>query len=236
MKSESPISIPNELNLYRVGGIAALILVVFMPIQMVVFLLSPPPSTVYGWFALFQANPLIGLLDMDLLLTVDYVLMIVVFVSLWFSLRRSSEAFMTLALILQLVSIAAYLSSTTAFQMLSLSSKYGVATSETERSIYLAAGQVMLSNWQGTAFDVSYLLGSAATLLASAIMFKSRPLYTRATACLGIASGALMCIPPTVGSVGLVMSAISVPPAAVWLAMISKTLFRFSTSAPGQFI
>lgn len=108
-----------------------------------------------------------GLVDMDLLLTVDYVLMLAVFVAFWAALRRFNESFMTLALILQLVSIATYFASATAFQMLSLSNQYATATTDSERSIILAAGHTMLANWQGTAFNVSYILGSAATVITS---------------------------------------------------------------------
>ena len=40
--------------LYRIGGVAALFVVVFIPIQSIVFVVWPPPSTVIGWFTLFQ--------------------------------------------------------------------------------------------------------------------------------------------------------------------------------------
>jgi hypothetical protein len=46
---------------------------------MVVFFLWPPLSSVIGWFTLFWDNALVGLLDMDLLVIVDYLLLIGVF-------------------------------------------------------------------------------------------------------------------------------------------------------------
>ncbi len=61
-------------GLYKTGAAVALLFVVFLPIQILVFFISPPPESVPGWFALFQANRLFGLLDMDLLLMVDQVL------------------------------------------------------------------------------------------------------------------------------------------------------------------
>jgi len=52
-------------GLYRVGGTAALIIVVLYTIQIIVFVASgPPPSTLIGWFTLFQNNRLVGLLDL----------------------------------------------------------------------------------------------------------------------------------------------------------------------------
>ena len=44
----------------RVAQAAALLSVVFFPIQIIVFILNPLPNTVLGWFALFQKGPLIG--------------------------------------------------------------------------------------------------------------------------------------------------------------------------------
>jgi hypothetical protein len=119
-------------------------------------------NQVIGWFSFFQQEPLIGLIDMDLLLIVDYVLLLVVFLSLWVVLRRSNESFMAIALILQIISIATYFSSTVALEMLSLSNQYTAATTDTERFTFLVAGQAMLGTWQGTAFDVSYILGAIA--------------------------------------------------------------------------
>src|SRR4030042_3452154 len=73
-------------GLYKTGGVAALAVLAFIPIQMVVFFVWSPPSTVLEWFVLFQDNALVGLLDMDLLLIVDYALMGMVFLALWVAL------------------------------------------------------------------------------------------------------------------------------------------------------
>ncbi|HET7148524.1 MAG TPA: hypothetical protein VFI73_08515, partial [Candidatus Nitrosopolaris sp.] len=50
-------------NLYKVGGAAAITMAVLIPIQITVLFVWPPPSTVIGWFTLFEKNRLIGLLD-----------------------------------------------------------------------------------------------------------------------------------------------------------------------------
>jgi hypothetical protein len=118
---------------------AALAIVVLIPIQMLVFFLWPPPNTVIGWFSLFQQDPFIVLIDMDLLLIVDYVLMLIIILSLWSILRRINESLMAIALLLQILSVAIYFSSTVAFEMLSLSNQYSSATSDQERFASLAA-------------------------------------------------------------------------------------------------
>ena len=57
----------NWKGLYRVGGVAALIQVVLMLIQIIIFFAWPPPTTVTGYFTLFENNWLLGLLSLDLI-------------------------------------------------------------------------------------------------------------------------------------------------------------------------
>jgi hypothetical protein len=212
--------------LNKVGAVAALIIVGFMPLQMVVFFVWPPPTTVSGWFGLFSENAIVGLLDMDLLLILDYVLLVLVFLALWGVLRRGNEPLVTVALIFQIVGTAAYFSSATAFEMLSLSSQYATVTTDSERSILLSAGQAMLASWQGTAFNVSYVIGAIAALIMSLVMLKNRQLFGRFAAHTGIVAGVLGLVPSTAGQVGLVFSLISLPPLTIWLVLVGKGLLK----------
>src|SRR5688500_4899524 len=81
-------------RLYRAAGAAALISAVFIPIQVMVFILWPPPleGTASDWFTLFQDNKLVGLLNLDLLLVADNVLLVPIFLALYVLLRRASES------------------------------------------------------------------------------------------------------------------------------------------------
>jgi len=212
-------------NLYKVGGAAALIIVVFTVIQIIVFVTWPPPSTVIGWFTLFQSNSLLGLLDMDLLLVVDQVLMGLVFLTLYAALRRASPSFMAIALTAGLVGIAAYFASSTACNMLSLSDQYAAATTEAQKSMFLAAGQAMLAIYQGTAFDVSYVLEGVALLIIAVVMLRSN-IFGRVTASVGILLGVMSLVPPTAGMIGLLFSLGSLVPLEIWLTLIARRLFQ----------
>jgi len=213
-------------TLHRIGGMTALAVLALIPVQMVVFFLWPLPSSVIGWFTVFHDNALVGLLDMDLLLIVDYLLLIGVFSALWASLRRANESLMSIALILQLVATATYLASTVAFEMLTLSNQYATASTEVERFIFLAAGEAMLATWQGTAFDVSYVLSALAILTVSAVMLRSHHLFSKTTGYAGLSAGVLALVPPTAGTVGLILSLVSLVPMVIWLALIARRLLR----------
>jgi hypothetical protein len=212
-------------GLYRVGGTAALIMAVFIPIQIIIFIAWPPPSTVIGWFTLFQNNRLLGLLDMDLLLIVDQVLVALVLLALYIALRRASQSWMAIAFTVGLLGIAGYFASTAAFEMLSLSDQYAAGTTEAERSMFLAAGQAMLAIWQGTAFDVGYVLEGVALLVIAVVMLRST-LFSKRTACVGILLGVMSLVPPTAGTIGLLFSLGSLVPLEIWDILIARRLFQ----------
>src|SRR5687767_15777008 len=119
--------------LYRSGAAAAVSVLALMPLQMCVFMTWPPPTTVVGWFTLFQESAVVGLLDMDLLLVADFVLLGFVMAALSAALIEKNRALAAGALILELVAIAVYMASATAFEMLSLSRGYALAVTEQER-------------------------------------------------------------------------------------------------------
>ena len=214
------------------GAFAGITVVVFLHIQIAIFFVWPPPNTVTGWFALFHSSSLVGLLDMDLLLIVDYVLLLAVFVAFWAALGRYNQSLMTIALVLQIVSAATYFSSAVAFEMLSLSSQYYTAATESQKSTILTAGSILLATWQGTAFDVSYVLGCAATLIVSVSMLRSQ-IFSRTAAYFGIGAGMLMVLPPSAGSIALIMSLASIPPMAIWLGLSARRLWKLASVERG---
>ena len=212
--------------LYRVGGAAALITAVLIPLQIVVFVVWAPPfdGTASEWFGLFQDNRLRGLLSLDLLLMVDYVLLVPIVLALYVALRRASESLMAVGTALYFVAIAAYFAPNTAFEMLSLSDGYAVATTEAQRSTFLAAGQAMIATYQGTSFHVSYVLGSVAGIIIGAVMLRSN-IFSRVTAYAGIL-GNVIGFGLYVPVIGLFLSVVSGPILWIWYILLARRLFQ----------
>lgn len=219
---------PAWQPLYRAAGVVALLSIAFIFLAVIVFIASPPPTTITAWFTLFQRNGLLGLLDLDLLMLVTYVLMGVVYVALYGALHRGHEPVMALGALCGLVSIVTYIASNTGFNMLVLSGQYATATTEAQRAAIRAAGQAMLAIWQGTAYDVSYVLGGVATLLIAAVMLRSH-VFGRATAYVGIVLGVLMLVPATAGTIGLYLSLGSLVPTVIWFALLARRFFQLAS-------
>lgn len=207
-------------DLCRIGGAAALISAVFIPIQVIVFILWPPPSTPIAWFTLFQNNRLVGLIDLDLLLVADNVLLVPIFLALYIALRRNSESIMATATALGVVGIVLFIASNPAFEMLSLSDQYAAATTDAQQSIFVTAGQAMLAEWQGTAFQVAYVLGSIAGIAIGAVMLRGS-IFGKGTAYMGILANAVG-LGYYVPTIGIYIAVFSVVFLEIWYVLIDS--------------
>ena len=217
---------PRWRLLFRLAGAGALLSAVFIPIQVLVFILRPPPleGNAADWFALFQDNRLVGLLDLDLLLIADNVFLVPIFLALYVLLRRDDESVMAMATALGFLGIAFFIASNPAFEMLSLSDRYAAATTEAQRSTFLAAGEAMLATWQGTTFQAAYILGSIAGIVVGAVMLRS-DVFSNLTgwmAILGNAVGLGLYVPV----VGVYISVFSVVFLEIWYILISRRLLQ----------
>ena len=219
-------------SLYIAGGWAALAIVLLMVIQIIVFVASPPPNDVRTWFALFQENWLLGLLNLDILYLVTNILLVPIYLALYASLKRVSETATLIALALGLMGVTAYFASNTAFEMWALSNQHASAATEAEKAVALAAGQAMLAIYKGTAFDVYYILDAVFLLVISVVMLRSE-IFSKATAYSGLLSGLLMAVPSTVGTIGPYFALASLAPWAVFSVLVARKLFRLGRKTRG---
>jgi hypothetical protein len=210
-------------HLYKIAGYGTIIMLIIIHIQIAVFTIFPIPTSIEGWFELLHTNMFTGLIHLDLLYIINNIIVAIIYLALYTSLKKKNEGLMAIALLLGILGIAAYLASNKAFEMLSISNFYYSSVSETAKTAYLAAGQTLISSWQGTAFDIYYVLNGFALIIISCVMFKSS-IYNKKTAAIGLASGILMMVPSTAGTLGLIFSLASLVP---WIVFSVLILIRF---------
>jgi hypothetical protein len=207
--------------LLKIATYSLWLILFFVLVQILVYIFNPPPKDVVGFFNLYQKNAILGLLSLDLIMLIDWILEIPIFLALYVLLKRKNESLILLATVLAMIGIAIYFASGIAFEMLLLSNQYALATSEIQKTILLSAGQSLLVSYQGTAFNISYVLVAIAFLIDSIVMLKSK-IFTKKTAYFGIAMGILMLLPPTAGIVGFVCSFLSLIPMLIWFVLVAK--------------
>lgn len=220
------------ISIIKYGGISALLIVCIIPLQLIIFTLSPPPSTCISFIELFHTNWLLGLLSLDFLYYFNNALLIVVYLGLYATLKELDFAKMSIALFVGMIGIAAYYTSAVGFEMLSVSQQYYLTDSPEVRKQLETVAISLIERYKGTALDVYYVFNAVTLLLVSVTMFKS-PLYGKVTAGWGLASGVFMLIPSTAGIIGMVFSIVSLLPWIVFSALIARKQLTFVRQLTG---
>jgi hypothetical protein len=218
----------NFRPLFRVARYLSFLMLVLIPIQIIVFVISPPPDTVKGFFELYRQNPFLGLLSLDFLYLFNNIIIIIIYLALFFILFRERPVTVILALILGLVGVACYYPSNPAFEMLTLSNQYFKALPD-QQMIYLAAGEAVMAGYTGTAFNVYYVLSTICLLMFAYALIKS-PQFKKSVGIWGLASGFFMIVPSSAGILGMIFSLLSLIPWVVFVVLLTINFKKFSVN------
>jgi hypothetical protein len=235
-------------HLFAIGGAAALTAAALTLGEVLALAVFPPPETIGGWFALFQTNPVVGLLDFWGLEIPMYAMFALAFLAIYVVLRKTDESRMVIVLTLALLGVGIFLATNNPFSMLSLSSQHAAAATDAEQSVFLSAGQTLLTNTSQRAvggFNMGLFLVSMAGLLASIVMLRTTA-FSRATAWVGIFAHALSLadyLRQALTSSAIIVLLVVLPNALlliVWYILVGRGLLRLgsidATPPPGQSI
>jgi hypothetical protein len=142
----------NWKKLYQIGGIAALIFVVYSLVTMILLIIiGGQPETALEAFNMLEANKLIGLLRLDTLTLLTVPLYYPIFLSIYVALKKSQAAYATLSALLAFAGVTLFLATPSVFSWITLSDKYAVVTSAVQKDQLLAAGEAILASdmWHG---------------------------------------------------------------------------------------
>ena len=217
----------NFQPLYRIAHFLSIAMLILIPLQIVIYVISPPPDTVKGFFELYQQSPFLGLLSLDFIYLFNNMIIVIIYLTLFVLLFREKPVTVLFALILGLIGIACYYPSNPAFEMLTLSNQYIQALPE-QQTIYLAAGETLMAGYAGTSFDVYYVLSTICLLLFSYAIIKS-PKFKKSVGLWGLVSGFFMIIPSSAGVLGMIFSLASLIPWVVFVVLLMITFKRYAT-------
>lgn len=223
--------------LYRLGGAAALLVVLTALLEIIITFLPggyTTSETVIDWFTLLQDNWFLGLRNLGLLNIIVVGLGIPAFFALYMAHRPTNQTFAALAVVISFIGVAVFYATNRAFPMLDLSTQYAAATSESERTMLVAAGQALLSVGQshtpGTflAFFLSEIGGFAMSL----VMLRGR-IFSRASAYAGIAGFGLLFVfeilssfVPSLHDAALILALGGGLANMAWYILIAQRLFQ----------
>ena len=218
----------NFSKLKKATVLLMILMVLIIPVQIIVYVISPPPQSVSEIYRLYQENPLAGLVSMDLLLLFNNIILIFLYTTLFLMLVREQTSFVILGMIFEIIGLAVYFPTNPAFEMLKLSRLF-LKAEKAEQIIYLAAGEGMMASYVGTAYITYYLFNGFALLLFSYSVMKSSQ-FDRITGIWGLIAGILMLVPPTVGTVGMIFSFLSLFPWVIFVIRLCLPIWKSSVA------
>ena len=234
-----PLNASGWRNFYRVGAIAALLVILAGLLDIFIMFLpgtatSPGALTVVDWYNLLQSQWFLALRDMGLLNMITMTCSVAVFFALFGLHRRVSPLPAALALILVIMGAAIYIANNTGLAMLTLAQRYAAATAESQKALWVAAGQSLLAREDLTAgaFPGFFFAELAGTLMA--VVALRGGFFRRWEAWIGIVAAAFLfffnfCaafIPALYDSVMLVFGAGGGLLSLVWYVLIARRLFQ----------
>jgi hypothetical protein len=218
---------PRWRDMYRLGGIFCIIALAVVILAIVAYFIwpySPGYTSTEETFVAIKANRLAGIMSLDFFFLVGDLVSIPILIALYVSLRRANESYALVALVLGLIGALALIPSRPIAEILHLSDLYAGAASDAARSQYLAAGEALLSLFNGTAWMINIVLVSISYIVSSWLMLRSG-IFSRATAYVGLITNVAACgfFVPVVGLILLLLATVG---GAVWLVQLAYGFFR----------
>jgi hypothetical protein len=225
-------------GLYRVGGVAILVAVVFFRryygAELVMFkgfgiwqgVPEVYPRTVLEWFSVFQSHPFVALNLFGLRDLVNVCLVGLFYLALGTAMWRTHKNAVVVAVAAAGVGIAVYLATSQAFSVWTLSGQYAAAKSEAQRTAIVAAGEALLAidnpgrPAQGMGHVVGLGLVCVSGLILSLAMQRSM-VFGWLAAWAGILANAFM-----LGLLLMLPAAALLPPALLALPPSISAVFR----------
>lgn len=229
-------------SLYKIGGAAALLVVLTALFEIIITFLPggyASAETVNDWFALFQNNWFLGLRNLGLLNIIMTALGIPMFFALYAAHRNVYQQYAALAMIISFIGVAVFYATNRAFPMLDLSNQYASATTDAQRAVLSAAGQAMLSigesHTPGT--FIGFFLSEIAGILISFVMLRSK-VFSKLNAYFGILGFSLLLIfevcssfVPTLSNVVLIFALSGGLLSMAWYILIARRLFQLASAS-----
>ncbi len=224
---------PGWRDLYKIGGATTIILellIVLGGIAFVVWPYTPGSASTVDIFSTLQNDRFGGLMSLDFLLFLSNFIGVLLFLALYASLKEVNESYALIALVMGLLAAVFIVPARPMAELITLSDGYAKAATGAAKSQYLAAGEALLAQFDGTAYLANTFLGGASLLISSLLMLHSK-IFSKTTACVGILTNLAVCLffVPVVGTYLLFLC---LPGYVIWYVQLGRTFFRLGREAP----
>jgi hypothetical protein len=218
-------------KLYLIGGIAPIVVMVFYISQFFVPVFGYGyPSTMEGWFALFQINKLLGLFTLNALDMLSIALLAPMFLALLIQLKEEDSSLTALGSVFSLIGISVFLAArSSSLAILNLSNQYASTTDPILQQQLLTTANTIDAVTSPTIQSAGFFYIAIAMLLFSLVMLKSQQ-YQNITGIIGIIAAVMVFFGDLslafIPSISGIMLGIAGLPVLTWWLMVSINLLK----------
>lgn len=237
IKHENPET--QRKSIYIFGAVTAVFVILGTIFDIIIGMipgadLTAIPNTAIERFFEFENNWLLGLYHLDMLNLITGVLMIPTYFALYTAHRRANKVYAELAFIVFNIGTAVFISINSALPMLELSKNYNAATSDIQKTLFAAAGEVMTAKSAHGSFGVfpGFALLTSASIIMSAGMLKGK-IFGKPTAYIGITGGILLLVYlilvtfiPVIKAAAMIIATPGGLLSLAWIIMFTVKLFK----------
>jgi hypothetical protein len=220
-------------ELYTIGGITCILSIVIIALGVIAYFIwpyLPGYTTTEQIFSVIQENALAGMISLDFFLVIGNLFTILLILAMYVSLKRVNEAYALIALVLGLIGLTLIIPARPIVEMFTLSDLYAHAASEAARSQYLAAGEALLTLFDGTSFATNTVFGAVSLLISSLLMLRGT-VFGKAAAWVGIITNVAVLGFWIPGSAGMLLLFLSLPGYIIWYIQIAPKFFQLGRAA-----
>jgi hypothetical protein len=226
---------PRWKDLYKIGGICAIIMAALTVLSIVIYFIwpyKPGISSPAEIFSTIQSNAFTGLMSLDFFMVVITFISIPFFIAIYVATKQANESFALIALVFGLISCVLNFIMRPIAEMFALSNLYTVATTEDAKSQYLAAGQTLSSLFNGTLWILYFLTYTIEYLITSLLMLRIKA-FSKIAAYMGIilsigVLSPLAVIIPKFASILTILNLVCTLIWTPWLILVARTLLQFA--------
>ena len=220
-------------SLYRAGAVAPFVTLSFYLIQILTMTFGgADPTTIEDYVSLLQHSRILGLLYLNALDIFSIAFLGTMFLALCVALRQVDRSCIAIAAFFAFLGIATFVVPRVAMlSLVPLGARYATATTETQRTVLLAAMETLGSLGMATNRTIGFLFLTITSLVLSGVMLKTAT-FGKVTAYVGIVAGVVtlavdicVVILPSAAETLAFLDALFWP---AWWILVSLGLFKLA--------
>jgi hypothetical protein len=216
-------------KIFKLASIAAILSMISIAFSIVAYFIWPykgNTTSIEEIFNVLQTDRLGGLIALDVSMLVIGPLTILLFLAIYFLLKRIDESLALFALILNLTAIVLVIVCRPLVELVALSNQFALATDAMEKTKILAAGEVLRVQLDGTAWAIQTSFFMISGLINNTLMLRS-DYFKKRTAWTGIVISAIG-LPFFLHEIGLIFLFLNTIGSIPWLIFVAHDLYKVS--------